>query len=107
MPSTSVPDWVNGRFPETQRSAIVRASSGDETFRRQAHEVIIAAYWKPVYKHVRARWNQPDERAQDLTQGFFAIAIEKRFFDGYDAARGSFRTYLRTCVDGFVANENK
>ena len=34
-------------------------------------------------------------------------ALEKDFFDGYDPEKGSFRTYLRTCLDRFVANEKK
>jgi hypothetical protein len=40
------------------------------------------------------------------SQGFFALAFEKRFFDRFDPGR-RFRTYLRACLDGFVANERK
>ena len=42
-----------------------------------------------------------------MTQGFFARALEKDFVGGYDPTRGSFRTYFRTCLDRFVANEKK
>src|SRR5581483_1268215 len=45
--------------------------------------------------------------AQDGTQEFFARAVAKDFFDAYDPAKGRFRTFLRTCVDRFVANERK
>jgi DNA-directed RNA polymerase specialized sigma24 family protein len=45
--------------------------------------------------------------AKDLTQGFFANAFEKNHFAGYDAAKASFQTFLRTCLDAFVANERK
>jgi hypothetical protein len=33
--------------------------------------------------------------------------MEKNFFGRYDASKARFRTFLRTCLDGFVANENK
>ncbi len=61
----------------------------------------------PVYKYVRIKWNKPTEDARDLTQGFFLEAMEKNFFDRYDPSKARFRTFLRTCLDGFVANENK
>ena len=95
------------RFPVTRISAIVAARSDDQAERTRAFEALIAAYWMPVYKYTRLKWNKPSEDAKDLTQGFFAEAMEKRFFDRYDPARARFRTFLRTCLDGFVANENK
>src|SRR5262249_27449361 len=48
-----------------------------------------------------------NEDAKDLTQGFFANAFEKNHFANYDASKASFQTFLRTCLDGFVANERK
>ena len=95
------------RFPITRLSAIVAASSSNEEERTRAFEVLIAAYWMPVYKYVRIKWNKPTEDARDLTQGFFLEAMEKNFFGRYDASKAKFRTFLRSCLDGFVANENK
>ncbi|PYT05521.1 MAG: hypothetical protein DMF60_11790, partial [Acidobacteria bacterium] len=95
------------RFPVTRLSAIVAASSSNPEERTRAFEVLIAAYWMPVYKYVRIKWNKPTEDARDLTQGFFLEAMEKNFFGRYDASKAKFRTFLRTCLDGFVANENK
>lgn len=98
---------AGGRFPTTRRTAVRGTGSEDPTERAQAWEALIAAYWKPVYKYLRFKWNESSEDARDLTQGFFTRAIEKRFFETYDPGRAKFRTYLRTCVDGFVANERK
>jgi DNA-directed RNA polymerase specialized sigma24 family protein len=95
------------RFPVTRLSAIVAASSANQEERARAFEVLAVAYWMPVYKYVRIKWNKPTEDARDLTQGFFAEAIEKNFFARYDASKAKFRTFLRTCLDAFVANENK
>lgn len=95
------------KFPITRLSAIVASSSANQEERARAFEVLASAYWMPVYKYIRIKWNKETEDARDLTQGFFAEAIEKNFFGRYDASKAKFRTFLRTCLDGFVANENK
>jgi DNA-directed RNA polymerase specialized sigma24 family protein len=96
-----------GEFPATRRSALRAAASADPETRRQAFDAIVAAYWKPVYKYLRLQWREPNEGAKDLTQGFFAQALEKGWLSAWDPARARFRTWLRTCLDGFVANERK
>lgn len=96
-----------GAFPRT-RESLVRACAGSEGEpRRQAFGALADGYWRPVYKYLRWRWHADREEAEDLTQGFFARAYEKRFFDRFDPARGRFRTFLRACLDGFVANERQ
>ncbi len=95
------------KFPVTNHSAIVAARSDDEIVRRRAFDTILNSYWKPVYKYVRLKWQAGNEDAKDLTQGFFANVFEKNHFASYDAAKASFQTFLRTCLDGFVANERK
>src|SRR5882757_5726188 len=98
---------VGDRFPLTRRSVIEAARSIDGEEREQALEALCAAYWKPVYKYVRWRWNRPAEAAEDLTQGFFAELLERDLLDKFDATRSRLRTYLRVCVDSFVMNEDK
>jgi len=98
---------VTGSFPLTRSSLIAGVRSPDGARRQRAFEALVTAYWKPVYKYVRIRWRSSPEDAQDLTQGFFTMALEKELFAGYDANRARFRTYLRTCLDGFVANERR
>jgi RNA polymerase sigma factor (sigma-70 family) len=95
------------RFPLTRWSVIARARSSDHAERSRAMDTLCAAYWKPVYKYVRLRWNRPTEDAQDLTQGFFVEVIERGLLHKYDAAKSRLRTYLRVCVDSFVMNEDK
>ena len=95
------------KFPVTNHSAVVAARSDDEIVRRRAFDTILTSYWKPVYKYVRLKWQATNEDAKDLTQGFFANAFEKNHFASYDAGKASFQTFLRTCLDGFVANERK
>lgn len=95
------------RFPPTRWSVIDAAHSSDEAERTRAMDTLCAAYWKPVYKYVRLRWNQPLEDAQDLTQGFFVQVIERGLLDKYDPVKSRLRTFLRVCVDSFVMNEEK
>jgi len=91
-------------FPATRYSAVREAASSDPETRRRGFEALAAAYWKAVYKHLRFAGISRED-AEDLTQSFFARAFEKRFFDAYDPARSRFRTFLRVCLDRFVANE--
>ncbi|MFZ0061283.1 MAG: hypothetical protein WAL47_04535 [Pyrinomonadaceae bacterium] len=95
------------RFPVTSHSAIIAAGSSDVHVRQRALETIVASYWKPAYKYIRFKWQASNEDAKDLTQGFFATAIEKSYFAGYDATKASFQTFFRTCLDRFIANQKK
>jgi RNA polymerase sigma factor (sigma-70 family) len=96
-----------GAFPATRWSLIVAARSDQAEERQRALEILIAAYWKPVYKYVRLRWNKDNEQAEDLTQDFFLRVLEKEFLARYDPQRARLRTFLRVCVDHLVANADK
>ena len=94
-------------FPATRLSVVERTRSGDEETRRIALATIVDAYWKPAYKYLRLKWSLDAEAAADLTQEFFASALEKEVVEKYDPARARFRTYLRLCLDGFASNARK
>ena len=68
-----------GRFPATRQSVIVATRSADPRLRERALEVLVSGYWRPVYKYLRVRWQVSVEDAQDLTQAFFAAALEGLF----------------------------
>jgi RNA polymerase sigma factor (sigma-70 family) len=93
------------RFPTTRASAVVGVRSPEASERARSLETLVAAYWKPVYKYIRVRRGCRPDEAEDLTQGFFLRAMEKRFFDTYEPAKGRFRTFLRTCLEGYLSNE--
>ncbi len=94
-------------FPSTLYSAILGLDDSDELIRRRSHEAVVSAYWSPVHKYLRLHWRENSEDAADLTQAFFARSIEAGTLSSYDAAKGTFRTYLRTCLDHFVLNAKK
>ncbi len=81
--------------------------SADEETRRLAVATLIDAYWKPVYKYLRLKWRLAPEEAADLTQDFFAHALETNVLGRYDPSRARFRTFLRLCLDGYASNARK
>jgi len=107
VPSASLSPLVVGSFPATRHSVVAGIASSDLQTRRVAFDALVAAYWRPVYKYVRIKWHAERDDAADLTQEFFARAFEKGSLGRFDPARARFRTFLRVCLDGFVANEQK
>lgn len=100
-------DRFMSAFPATRHSIVAAIRSAQPDDRRAAFDTLVTAYWKPVFKYVRLKWGASPDEAADLTQGFFLRAFEKDFFAGFDASRARFRTYLRVCLDGHVANARK
>jgi DNA-directed RNA polymerase specialized sigma24 family protein len=96
-----------GAFPETHHSAVIAAGSDDAGVRERGFDALIGGYWKPVYKYLRLKWKLDNEQAKDATQGFFATAMEKGWFARYEPDKAAFRTFLRTCLDGYVSNERR
>jgi RNA polymerase sigma factor (sigma-70 family) len=94
-------------FPPTRLSVVARTRSDDAETRRLAFATIIEAYWKPVYKYLRLKWQLDPDAASDLTQEFFTTTLEKDVLGRFDPERARFRTYLRLCVDGFASNVKK
>jgi RNA polymerase sigma factor (sigma-70 family) len=95
------------QFPSTRWSVIEGARSAQSEERKRALDVLVFAYWKPVYKYIRLHWGKDNEAAKDLTQDFFARLIEKNLLARFDPAKARLRTYLRVCVDGLVMNTDK
>lgn len=61
----------------TRHSLVLAAQSNDPATRSWAIEAIAAAYWRPVYKYVRMKWNIAPEDAADFTQDFLHLSPGK------------------------------
>ena len=91
-------------FPTTRISVVEAAAGSDPEARRRALDTLVAVYWRPAYLHLRLKWNLGREEAEDLTQEFFARAMDRGFFEKYQPERARFRTFLRGCLDHLIAN---
>jgi DNA-directed RNA polymerase specialized sigma24 family protein len=94
-------------FPATRPSVVRDLGSVDPAARAAAFDALARSYWQPVYAYIRVRWRRGPEDAQDLTQAFFARAFERDYLAKYDPRIARFRTFVRTCLDGFLANHDK
>lgn len=94
-------------FPLTRHSVVAALRANDAAERDRAFAALVEAYWRPVYKYLRIRWRLLPQDAEDATQTFFSRAQEREYFARFDASRARFRTFLRTCVDAFAANERQ
>lgn len=71
-----------------------------------AHEALTTlceTYWYPLYAFLRGRGHDPAD-AEDLTQAFFVMLLEKQVLRHADPSRGRFRSFLLTALQNFAAN---
>ena len=96
---------TSARFDATRWSMVLAArGSADGTRRRRALEELAVAYWPPLYAYLRREGHAP-QRAEDLTQEFFARLLETRGLKTVDSGKGRFRSFLLASLKHFLANE--
>lgn len=93
-------------FGTTHWSVVLAAGQREAPQASAALEQLCLTYWYPLYAYVRRRGYSPED-AQDLTQQFFALFLEKDYFSRASPARGKFRTFLLHSLQNFLANEWK
>jgi DNA-directed RNA polymerase specialized sigma24 family protein len=92
-------------FTTTHWSAVLEAQ-GQSPAAQQALEKLCRTYWRPVYGFIRRQGTKPQE-AEDLTQGFFSLLLERRDFDAVRKEKGRLRSYLLTSLKHFLASEQR
>ena len=93
------------RFMTTRWSLVVQARGTLQSAEAQrALSELCETYWLPLYAFVRRRIHDVD-KAQDLTQAFFARLLEKQYLADVRPERGRFRSFLLTAVKNFLSNE--
>jgi RNA polymerase sigma-70 factor (ECF subfamily) len=98
------PDIRTSAFKTTRWTVVQAAAANPTADSRQALATLCQTYWRPVYAFIRRKGYDRDQ-AQDLTQGFFALLLEKNYLISADRQRGKFRSFLLTTVKHFLANE--
>jgi len=100
-----VADTENGAAAfTTTHWSVVLAAQGPSPAAEEALEKLCRTYWRPIYGFVRRQGFGPEE-AKDLTQGFFAMLLERRDLDAVRKEKGRLRSYLLTSLKHFLTNE--
>jgi DNA-directed RNA polymerase specialized sigma24 family protein len=90
-------------FPDTQRSLVEALRSDDPAVRERAVDLAARVYRAPVIVVAMHHWALQRADAEDLAHDFLAQAFEKGWLFRYDASRGRFRTFLRSCLSAFAS----
>jgi RNA polymerase sigma factor (sigma-70 family) len=98
------PSTQNGAAFRTTHWSVVLAAQGSSPAADEALEKLCRTYWRPIYGFVRRQGVKPEE-AKDLTQGFFALLLERRDLDAVRREKGRLRSYLLTSLKHFLTNE--
>jgi RNA polymerase sigma-70 factor (ECF subfamily) len=88
----------------TTHWSVVLAAQGSNPAAEEALEKLCRTYWRPIYGFVR-RQGAGSEEAKDLTQGFFALLLERSDLDTVRKEKGRLRSYLLTSLKHFLTNE--
>jgi RNA polymerase sigma-70 factor (ECF subfamily) len=92
------------RFATTSWTQVLAAREAPSSESRQALEGLCKAYWYPLYAFVRRQGHDPEE-SRDLTQGYFALLLEKGYLEDFDPSLGRFRVFLKASVKNFLSKE--
>src|SRR5260370_31683480 len=90
----------------TTHWSVVLAAQGRSPAADEAIEMLCRSYWWLRYGFVRRNGYKPEE-AQDLTQGFFALLLERRDLDVVRQEKGRLRSYLLVSLKNFLAKARR
>jgi hypothetical protein len=112
-----IPEQIRNLIPSrTKRAAsaafttthwsVVLTAQHESPAAEAALEKLCRGYWRPIYSFLR-RQGAGREDAEDLTQAFFALLLERRGFDAVRQEKGRLRCYLLASLKHFLANERR
>ena len=92
-------------FTATHWSMVLDAQS-ELREARAALEKLCRIFWRPIYSFVRRQGIGPED-AEDLTQGFFALLLERKDLDTVRKEKARLRSYLLASIKNFLADERR
>jgi RNA polymerase sigma-70 factor (ECF subfamily) len=105
-PAQDLPQPGPRGFVATPWTDVLLAADADAPAARDALERLCHQYWYPLYAHVRHQSASPQD-AEDFTQEFFRLLIEKNYLGAVDRRRGKFRSFLLVALNRFLINARK
>src|SRR6266700_6345697 len=92
-------------FATTRWSLILSAAKSEsgEQKARDALAELCRTYWRPIFSFV-CRRGYSMEDAQDLTQDFFVMILERNWLEHANPNRGRFRSLLLKSLQNFLIN---
>jgi RNA polymerase sigma factor (sigma-70 family) len=90
----------------TTHWSLVLTAQGDSPAAQEALEELCRTYWRPIYAFVR-REGFSQEEAEDITQGFFALLLERKDLSTVRNEKGRLRSYLLVALKHFMADERR
>ncbi len=90
----------------TTHWSVVLTAQGQSAAAQEALEKLCRTYWWPLYGFVRRNGYTPEE-AQDLTQGFFALFLERRDLEAVRREKGRLRSYLLVSLKNFLGKARR
>ena len=102
---TGIADHGLAAFRTTHWSVVLDAQ-GESPEAQEALEKLCRVYWRPIYGFVRREGVRPEE-AKDLTQGLFALILERKDFQSVRQEKGRLRSFLLASLKHFMANERR
>jgi RNA polymerase sigma factor (sigma-70 family) len=91
-------------FPTTAWSVISKAAGSLSTDAQAALASLCEAYWQPLYRYAQVRGYSAED-ARDLTQGYFAVLLEKEYLADVRPREGRFRSFLLSSFMNFLSKE--
>ena len=92
-------------FTTTHWSVVLEAQ-GESPAAQEALEKLCRTYWRPIYSFVRRQGARSDD-AEDLTQGFFTLLLERKDLNTVRKEKGRLRSYLLTSLKNFLTDERR
>lgn len=93
-------------FRTTHWSVVLRARNSGDPGAAEALEQLCRDYWYPLYAFIRSSGHNSQD-AQDFTQEFLSLLIERRRLDAVGPERGRFRSYLLATLKNFLNDQRK
>jgi hypothetical protein len=100
------PAWAGPAAFTTTHWSVVLQAQGESPAAQEALENLCRTYWRPIYSFVRREGVRPEE-AKDITQGFFALILERKDFHSVRQEKGRLRSFLLASLKHFMANERR